>query len=57
MQPEMMQAGTAVVPDAPPESRWQTVDKIASYVFALTIFVGGICLPLGLAVYSLFFRD
>ncbi|HEX9702763.1 MAG TPA: hypothetical protein VGA19_07905 [Rhodospirillales bacterium] len=43
------------VPSVP--SRWATADRIGSYLLAAFIILGGVCTPLGLAVYSLLFRS
>jgi len=57
VQPQIIHPGTAAVPAAISESTWVKLDKLSSYVFAVVILGGGMFIPLGLAVYSLFFRD
>jgi hypothetical protein len=57
VQPQIFHPGTVAVPAAISESPWNKLDRMASYVFTVVILGGGMFIPLGLAVYSLFFRD
>jgi len=49
--------GAIVAPAPTREANWVTLDRLGSYVFAAVILGGGMFIPLGLAVYSLFFRS
>jgi len=57
LQPELAHPGAVAAPAPARGSSWQTFDRIASYVFAALILGGGMFVPLGLAIYSLFFRS
>lgn len=57
MQIEISHPGTVAVPAPIGETTWRKLDKLGAYIFAVVILVGGMFTPLGLAIYSLLFRN
>ncbi len=52
----MTQPGAVAAPLSIGESPLAKLDRVGSYIFAAFILGGGMFVPLGLAIYSLFFR-
>jgi hypothetical protein len=57
VQPELSPSGAVAVSVTISESRWAALDRLVSYVFAAIILGGGMFVPLGLAIYALFFQE